>query len=34
MTSLKKGKRHQTTAMKDGKDVKLFLEANPAEHRV
>ncbi|MVN91518.1 hypothetical protein [Mucilaginibacter aquatilis] len=34
MRSLEKGNRHQVTAMKDGKEVKLFLEANPAEHRV
>ncbi|MBS1519839.1 MAG: hypothetical protein JST50_02490 [Bacteroidetes bacterium] len=34
MKSLEKGNRHQVTAMKDGKEVKLFLEANPAEHRV
>lgn len=32
--SLEKGNRHQVTAIKDGKEVKLFLEANPAEHRV
>ena len=32
--SLEKGNRHQVTAMKDGKEVKLYLEANPAEHRV
>ncbi|QXV64018.1 hypothetical protein INP83_13025 [Mucilaginibacter sp. 21P] len=34
MRSLEKGNRHQVTAMKDGKEVKLYLEANPAEHRV
>jgi len=34
MKSLEKGNRHQVTAMKDGKEVKLWLEANPAEHRV
>lgn len=34
MKSLEKGNRHQVTAIKDGKEVKLFLEANPAEHRV
>jgi hypothetical protein len=34
MKSLEKGNRHQVTAMKDGKEVKLYLEANPAEHRV
>lgn len=34
MKSLEKGNRHQVSAMKDGKEVKLFLEANPAEHRV
>ncbi|GAB3917039.1 hypothetical protein [Mucilaginibacter boryungensis] len=34
MKSLEKGNRHQVTAMKDGKEVKLFLEANPAEHRI
>ena len=34
MKSLEKGNRHQVTAMRDGKEVKLFLEANPAEHRV
>jgi hypothetical protein len=34
MKSLEKGNRHQVTAMKDGKEVKLFIEANPAEHRV
>jgi len=34
LRSLEKGNRHQVTAMKAGKEVKLFLEANPAEHRV
>lgn len=34
MKSLEKGNRHQVAAMKDGKEVKLFIEANPAEHRV
>lgn len=34
LKSLEKGNRHQVTAIKDGKEVKLFLEANPAEHRV
>jgi hypothetical protein len=34
MKSLEKGNRHQVTAMKDGKEVKLFIEANPLEHRV
>lgn len=34
MKSLEKGNRHQVTALRDGKEVKLFLEANPAEHRV
>ncbi|WP_448698251.1 hypothetical protein ACFGVR_15640 [Mucilaginibacter sp. AW1-3] len=34
MKSLEKGNRHQVTAMKNGKEVKLFIEANPAEHRV
>jgi hypothetical protein len=34
MKSLEKGNRHQVTALKDGKEVKLYLEANPAEHRV
>lgn len=34
LKSLEKGNRHQVAAMKDGKEVKLFLEANPAEHRV
>ncbi|OCX54340.1 hypothetical protein BEL04_08770 [Mucilaginibacter sp. PPCGB 2223] len=34
MKSLEKGNRHQVTAMKDGKEVKLWLEANPADHRV
>ncbi|MGF7080373.1 hypothetical protein [Mucilaginibacter sp. UYCu711] len=34
MKSLEKGNKHQVTAMKDGKEVKLFIEANPAEHRV
>jgi hypothetical protein len=34
LKSLEKGNRHQVTALKDGKEVKLFLEANPAEHRV
>ena len=34
MRSLEKGNRHQVTAMKNGKEVKLYLEANPAEHRV
>lgn len=34
MRSLEKGNRHQVTAIKDGKEVKLFIEANPAEHRV
>ncbi len=34
MKSLEKGNRHQVTALKDGKEVKLFIEANPTEHRV
>ncbi|MBD1362951.1 hypothetical protein IDJ77_03935 [Mucilaginibacter sp. ZT4R22] len=34
MKSLEKGNRHQVTALKDGKEVKLYIEANPAEHRV
>jgi len=34
LKSLEKGNRHQVTAMKDGKEVKLYIEANPAEHRV
>lgn len=34
MKSLEKGNRHQVTAIKDGKEVKLFLEANPSEHRL
>ncbi|HEY4325160.1 MAG TPA: hypothetical protein VGN20_14280 [Mucilaginibacter sp.] len=34
LKSLEKGNRHQVTALKDGKEVKLFLEANPADHRV
>ena len=34
MKSLEKGNRHQVTALKDGKEVKLFIEANPLEHRV
>lgn len=34
MKSLEKGNRHQVTAIKDGREVKLYLEANPAEHRV
>jgi hypothetical protein len=34
MKSLEKGNRHQVSAMKDGKEVKVWLEANPAEHRV
>jgi hypothetical protein len=34
MKSLEKGNRHQVEAMRDGKPVKVFLEANPAEHRV
>ncbi|MCD8739332.1 hypothetical protein LT679_01850 [Mucilaginibacter roseus] len=34
MKSLEKGNRHQVTAIKNGKEVKLFLEANPADHRV
>jgi hypothetical protein len=34
MQSLEKGNRHQVTAIKDGQEVKLFIEANPAEHRV
>jgi hypothetical protein len=34
LKSLEKGNRHQVSAMKDGKEVKLYLEANPAEHRV
>ncbi len=34
MKSLEKGNRHQVEAIRDGKTVKLFLEANPAEHRV
>ncbi|WP_157799147.1 hypothetical protein [Mucilaginibacter auburnensis] len=34
MKSLEKGNRHQVEAIRDSKTVKLFLEANPAEHRV
>jgi hypothetical protein len=34
MKSLEKGNRHQVEAMKNGKPVQLFIEANPAEHRV
>lgn len=34
MKSLEKGNRHQVEAIRDGKTVKLFIEANPAEHRV
>jgi hypothetical protein len=34
MKSLEKGNRHQVTAMKNGKEVKLFIEANPADHRI
>lgn len=34
LKSLEKGNRHQVTALKEGKEVKLYLEANPAEHRV
>ncbi|MFD2872015.1 hypothetical protein ACFS5N_06025 [Mucilaginibacter ximonensis] len=34
LKSLEKGNRHQVEALKDGKPVKLFIEANPAEHRV
>jgi hypothetical protein len=34
MKSLEKGNRQQVEALRDGKPVKLFLEANPAEHRV
>jgi hypothetical protein len=34
MKSLEKGNRHQVDAVRDGKTVKLYLEANPAEHRV
>ena len=34
MKSLEKGNRHQLEALRDGKPVKLFIEANPAEHRV
>lgn len=34
MKSLEKGNRHQVEALREGKPVKLFLEANPAEHRV
>lgn len=34
LKSLEKGNRHQVTAMKDGKEVKLWIEANPADHRV
>ncbi|MBK0379276.1 hypothetical protein [Mucilaginibacter segetis] len=34
LKSLEKGNRHQLEALKNGKPVKLFVEANPAEHRV
>ncbi|MBS7563031.1 hypothetical protein KHS38_01325 [Mucilaginibacter sp. Bleaf8] len=34
MKSLENGNYHQVTVMKDGKDVKLYLEAIPVEHRV
>lgn len=34
MKSLEKGNRHEVLAIKNDKQVKLFLEANPAEHRV
>jgi hypothetical protein len=33
MKSLEKGNRHQVEALRDGKPVKLFIEANPTEHR-
>jgi hypothetical protein len=32
--TIKPGRMPTYIAMKDGKEVKLFLEANPAEHRV
>lgn len=32
--SLEKGNRHEVTARKDGEEVKILLEANPADHRV
>ncbi len=34
LKSLEKGNRHQVIALKEGKEVKLYLEANPAEHRI
>jgi hypothetical protein len=34
LRSLEKGNRHQVDAIREGKTVKVFLEANPAEHRV
>jgi hypothetical protein len=34
LKSLEKGNRHQVEVNKDGKTVKLYLAANPAEHRV
>jgi len=34
LKSLEKGNRHEVTALRDGKQVKLYIEANPAEHRV
>jgi hypothetical protein len=34
MKSLEKGNNHQVEAMRDGKTVKVYLAANPAEHRL
>lgn len=34
MKSLEKGNRHQVTAMKNGKETQLYIEANPADHRL
>jgi hypothetical protein len=34
MKSLEKGNNHQVEAIRDGKTVKVYLAANPAEHRV
>lgn len=34
LKSLEKGNRHQVTVNQDGREVKIALEANPADHRV
>jgi hypothetical protein len=34
MKSLEKGNRHDLKVMQDGKEVKISIEANPADHKI